>query len=384
MKKINLIILPILIIPGWLALSGCDVSSVFSSTTDGEYHNPSGRLQASTACYDSNDCIKLCDSMLKNLSDQKDCYALSQSEAQRLRDTYNLLALGSERKLEEVEIEEIDNFLKFGSILWLDAISGFEAGRKDKEDCVDIPVEDLEKSCKTDNYYRQKGYDVEGARSTLKWMSESPWLTEYLERHDEDLLILKNLFYCALKADEDDFCFENSEVTAGKLYEPIFKLETETQKQTFEDAVVHVLALLSNQNAMSDSIDLTDLLNGLTENEIEDRKTVFFILNHDISTNSEFLNFIHEEIIVNRLCSIDKHGQQLLDTLILSWFFEEECILKIYCRAGTNEDANDNRAKIPELINDNDVEYYIKSPLGLGITIDTHKWPVNACQLITN
>ena len=103
---------------------------------------------------------------------------------------------------------------------------------KIQTDCENVPVEGLEKSCKTDNYYQQQGYDVEGARSTLKWMSESPWLTEYLERHDEDLLILKNLFYCALKADEDDFCFENTLAnpcefsippkTLDRLYEPVF------------------------------------------------------------------------------------------------------------------------------------------------------------------
>ena len=380
MEKLNLIILPILIIPGWLALSGCDVSSVFSSTTDGEYHNPSGRLQASTACYDSNDCIKLCDSMLKNLSDQKDCYALSQSEAQRLRDTYNILALGSERKLEEIEIEEMDNFLKFGPVLWLDAISGFEAGRKDKEDCENVPVERLEKSCKTDNYYQQKGYDVEGARSTLKWMSESPWLTEYLKRHDEDLLILKNLFYCALKADKDDFCFENSteEEAQVRLYEPVFKLETETQKQAFTDAIVYSLTLLNNPPAMSNSVNLTDILNGLTENEIDGRKTVFFILNHDISTNAEFFNFIHEEVVVNRLCGIDEDDNPLFHTSNFYWTYEEECILKVYCRAGTDEDANDNRAKIAELLNNSRVEEYIEDTL--GITEDVHKWPAAACQ----
>ena len=374
MKK--LILLPLLIIPGYLALSGCDLSSVFSSTTDGEYHNPSGRLESGNTCYDSADCIKLCDSMLQNLSDQKDCYELAESEAQRLRDTYNLLALGSERRLEQIEIEEIDNFLKFGPVLWLDAISGFEAGRKDRDDCVNVAVEDLSSSCKTDNYYRQKGYDVEGARDTLKWMSKSPWLTEYLEKHDTDLLILKNLFYCALKVDEDDFCFENSEVQS-RLYEPVFKLDTETQKQAFITAVLRLWVPSYDPDAEISNQDLQDLLNGLTENEIDDRKTIFFILNHDISTNSEFLNFIHEEVIVNRLCGTTTYGTS---PPLSSYTIEPECILGVYCSAGTEDDDNEDRAKIAEIINERSVEYYIQSPFGLNITIDVHKWPAAACD----
>ncbi len=329
--------------------------------------------------------------MLKHLSDQKDCYALSQSEAQRLRDTYNLLALGSERKLEEVEIEEIDNFLKFGPILWLDAISGFEAGRKDTDDCEGVPVDDLSSSCKTDNYYRQKGYDVKGARSTLKWMSESPWLTEYLERHDEDLLILKNLFYCALKADEDDFCFENTLAnpcefrippkTLDRLYEPVFTLKTNTQKKAFKDAIVHSLSLLHNSCTVSDFIDPPDLLDGLTEKEIDGRKTIFYILNHDISTNAKFFNFIHEEVIIKEICEAkNKDDFNILPNIpfIDLWTTEDICILGTYCLAGTEDDDNEDRAKIAEIINDSRVERHITDQL--GITEDTHKWPAAACQ----
>lgn len=373
MKK--LIILPLFIIPGYLTLSGCDLSAVLSST-EGEYHNPNGRLQSGNTCSASDDCIKLCASMLQNLSDQQDCYELTESEVQKLRDTYNLLALGDERKLEEIVIEEMDNFLKFGPVLWLDAISGFETGRKDTDDCANIAVEDLSSSCKTDDYYQQEGYDVEGARNTLEWMSKSPWLTEYLKRHDTELLILKNLFYCALKADEDDFCFENSEEelqNTSRLYEPVFKLETETQKQTFEDAIIYLLALLNNTNAVSDSIDLTDVLNGLVseDNEIEDKPAIFYILDHDISTEAEFLNFIHEEVVVNRLCGTDPPPDSLST-------FEPECILEVYCRAGTDDDANEDRAKIAELINERSVELYIQLS---GITIDTHKWTAEACAL---
>ena len=379
MKK--LIILPALIFSGWFTLSSCNLSSVFSSSSDdGEYHNPSGRLQSSTTCYDNEDCIKLCDSMLQNLSDQKECYTLSQSEAQRLRDTYNLLALGDERKLEEIVIEEMDNFLEFGPILWLDAISGFEAGRRDKDACKGVPVDDLSSSCKTDNYYRQEGYDVEGARNTLKWMNKSPWLAEYLEKYDSDLLILKNLFYCALKADEDDFCFENStkETAQIRLYEPVFKLDTETQKQAFTDAIVYSLTLLNNPNTISDPIDLTDLLNGLVSEEVENRKTVFFILNHDISTNAEFFNFIHEEVVVNRLCGTTSENPS---PPLSSYTYEEECILGVYCSAGYTEDEdNEDRAKIAELINDRSVENYIE--INLGVTEDIHTWPAAACAAL--
>ena len=369
MKKIIILILPALSVA--FIITACNLSSVLSSNTDGEYHNPNGRLESRNTCYDNANCIKLCDSMLQHLSDQTECYKLSESEAQRLRDTYNLLALGDERKLEEVEIKELDNFLKFGPVLWLDAISGFETGRKDTDDCINVAVEDVDRSCKTDNYYNQEGYDVEGARITLEWMSQSPWLTEYLERHDKDLLILKNLFYCALKKDEDDPCFENSQTEVdrdGRLYEPVFLLETTAQEKAFEDSIVHLLALLHNSRAVKDSIILTDVLNGLVSknNAIKNKSAIFYILDHDISSDTEFLKFIHEKVVVNRFC-----GTNPPRLTQYKYSTEPECILGVYCRAGTEDDDNEDRAKIAEIIDDSHVENYIET----STNIDVHKWP---------
>ena len=160
----------------------------------GVFNSPAGRLESEDICSDNDDCVKLCDSMLKRFSDQKKCYDQKEKEVQVFRDVYNQLAIGNPRKLERVDTEQMEEFLIFGPELWKDAITGFEKGRK--ENCTtNLDPEDPRdrEDCKFDTYYKQDGYWSSGAAAALEWIGRNDWLSELIEKNDEDHVIMKAL-----------------------------------------------------------------------------------------------------------------------------------------------------------------------------------------------
>ena len=157
------------------------------SRTAGTYNSPAGRLSSSDTCSENDDCKDLCDSMLKKLSDQKDCYKKKEKEVQVFRDVYNLLATGDPRRMVSIDSDEMEDFLAFGPVLWKDAIYGFE--RNKKENCEpdrgrDDPRD--REDCKLKGYYKQEGYDEEGAGEALKWIARNNWVAELLLEHDDE------------------------------------------------------------------------------------------------------------------------------------------------------------------------------------------------------
>ena len=157
------------------------------SRTAGTYNSPAGRLSSSDTCSENDDCKDLCDSMLKKLSDQKDCYKKKEKEVQVFRDVYNLLATGDPRRMVSIDSDEMEDFLVFGPVLWKDAIYGFERNRK--ENCRENRGEDDPRDredCKLKGYYKQEGYDEEGAGEALKWIARNNWVAELLLEHDDE------------------------------------------------------------------------------------------------------------------------------------------------------------------------------------------------------
>ena len=157
------------------------------SKTAGTYNSPAGRLSSSDTCSENDDCKDLCDSMLKKLSDQKDCYKKKEKEVQVFRDVYNLLATGDPRRMVSIDSDEMEDFLAFGPVLWKDAIYGFERNRK--ENCTPDRGKDDPRDredCKLKGYYQQEGYDEEGAGEALKWIARNNWVAELLLEHDDE------------------------------------------------------------------------------------------------------------------------------------------------------------------------------------------------------
>ncbi len=173
------------------------VSFQDSRSTDestGVFNSQAGRLESEDICSGNTDCIELCDSMLRRLSDQEECYGYKESEVQVFRDVYNLLAVGNPRKLVQIDTDEMEDFLAFGPELWQDAIYGFE--RQRKENCVvnsgDSDPRDRD-DCRLSNYYKQEGYWSDGAVAALAWIARNDWLAELITENDEDQLIMRSL-----------------------------------------------------------------------------------------------------------------------------------------------------------------------------------------------
>ena len=170
---------------------GNNTSSQDSTREPGTFNSPNGRLTSRSTCLDNDDCVELCDSMLKHLYSQTYCYDYTEKEVQALRDTYNLLALGVSRKLSQIEPDDMETFLKFGTDLYRDAIYGFTRGWKDPCTYKPYPDDPTEREdCRLENYYQQEGYRSQSAANALKWIAENNWLAKLLKDNDKDHVIM--------------------------------------------------------------------------------------------------------------------------------------------------------------------------------------------------
>ena len=170
------------------APQGSFLDSEDTENSDGVFNSPEGRLDSADKCFRNDACVELCDSMLENFRDQKECYDHIETEVQAFRDTYNLLALGNSRKLEQVTPEVMEEFLDFGPALWRDAIYGFERGVKENCTRQMMVIHDPREreDCKLENYYKQPGYNGEGASTGLSWIARNKWLADLIDEYDED------------------------------------------------------------------------------------------------------------------------------------------------------------------------------------------------------
>ena len=152
----------------------------------GVFESRAGRLDSSAVCSRSEACMELCDSMLQNLVDKERCYSrYTEKQVQGFRDVYNLLAVGDDTKLEDIDPEEMKKFMEFGPQFWRDAIRGFKTGIRNTEACDQEIGQDQEsRDCERDTYYIQPGYKKEGAANALSWIAVNHWLGELLSEKD--------------------------------------------------------------------------------------------------------------------------------------------------------------------------------------------------------
>ena len=229
---------------------GNNTSSQDSTREPGTFNSPNGRLTSRSTCLDNDDCVELCDSMLKHLYSQTYCYDYTEKEVQALRDTYNLLALGVSRKLSQIEPDDMETFLKFGTDLYRDAIYGFTRGWKDPCKYKPKDPDPTEREdCRLENYYQQEGYRSQSAANALKWIAENNWLAKLLKDNDKDHVIMLALLKILAEGGDhhvpqevknhqdyepDDPCPVSSDDAENELFSPSGKKNicgTSNQKQ---------------------------------------------------------------------------------------------------------------------------------------------------------
>ncbi len=163
-------------------------SSDDSTENSGIFESADGRLNSDDLCYNNESCVELCNSMLKDFSDQKRCYSYQEVDVQAFRDTYNNLALG--QNLGDVDSDEMESFLDFGVEIWRDAITGFE---RDWQSGCEVGADERLSDCQGDDYYLQRGYTRQGAAAALSWIARSDWLAKLLLDYDNDFVVIDAL-----------------------------------------------------------------------------------------------------------------------------------------------------------------------------------------------
>ena len=163
-------------------------SSDDSTETSGIFESADGRLNSDDLCYNNESCVELCNSMLKDFSDQKRCYSYQEVDVQAFRDTYNNLALG--QNLGDVDSDEMESFLDFGAEMWRDAITGFE---RDWQSGCEVGADERLSDCQGDDYYLQRGYTRRGAAAALSWIARNDWLAKLLLDYDNDFVVMDAL-----------------------------------------------------------------------------------------------------------------------------------------------------------------------------------------------
>ena len=135
---------------------------------------------------------------------------------------------------------------------------------------------------------------------------------------------------------------------------------------------------------------IAHLLNGLTVQEVEDEKTVFYLAENERKDENTGFHFIHDEIVLEQIC--DEANRPDPNTggnarytgagLVAARDFDlEACILAVYCKAGPDNQYKTDRKKVAELIG-TAVAGFIEAPLtdgGLGIDEDASEWPNASC-----
>lgn len=139
-----------------------------------------------------------------------------------------------------------------------------------------------------------------------------------------------------------------------------------------------------------ESITTTHLLNGLTAQEVDDEKTVFYLADSETQDENTGFYFIHDEIVVEQLCDESNRpdpnttgntrytGSQLVAARD---FDLEACILAVYCKAGPNNDFKSDRETVAKLVGAT-VADFIEAPIaegGLDVDEDASEWPTVSC-----
>ena len=175
--------------------------------------------------------------------------------------------------------------------------------------------------------------------------------------------------------------------------ESLSSIKNEDNRDHLVELMEQLIGKLGGAHA-GESITDTYLLNGLTRQEVDGEKTIFYLANNERKHKNTGFYFVHNEFVVEKVCDEGSNrpdpnttgttkytGQQQLK--VAEGFDEEACILAVYCKAGpaTDNQYKTERKNVARLLGEA-VSDFIETPIadgGLGIDDDVSEWPNEAC-----
>ncbi len=125
-------------------------------------------------CEDRDSCQDSCDYMFRNSSARSDCYALNFDDVSDLEQVFDELHSSSisKRSLEDIDVNDFEDFLELDIDGWIDIIVGEEGG----------------------DHNNHNPYDTMEAKSALEWIAENENVARVISRTDEHHDVLYHLF----------------------------------------------------------------------------------------------------------------------------------------------------------------------------------------------
>ena len=126
-------------------------------------------------CEDRDSCQDSCDYMFRNSSARSECYELDFDEVSDLEHVFDELHSSSIslRSLEDIDVNDFEEFLDIDVDGWVDIILGSQGG---------------------DDYNNRAAYNRMEAKLALEWVAENERIARAIERVDEHYDILYHLF----------------------------------------------------------------------------------------------------------------------------------------------------------------------------------------------
>ncbi len=125
-------------------------------------------------CEDRDSCQDSCDYMFRNSRSRSECYDLDLDDVSELEYVFDELHASSinKRSLEDIDADDLEEFLEIDVDGWLDIIAGTEGAGHDNHE----------------------SYSSREAKDTLEWIAENEDVARVIDRVDEHYDILYHLF----------------------------------------------------------------------------------------------------------------------------------------------------------------------------------------------
>ena len=234
----------------------------------------------------------------------------------------------------------------------------------------------------------------------------------YFKPNSSDLSSITTEHLCALLQRAPDTWLEeiNRGYTSGNA-EVVFKW-------IFSKGILHLFSDTKDQLKIIKSLlvalanrrgQITDenILNGLTRQTIEGKKTIFYIADYAGQAGKVNFELIHNKLIVGDICDTANNqphpnavgtrsgsncyyndpniGNQHTAAV---GYKKQACILALYCLAGPDNNSKAERREVAKnLVKGDEVTDFIATAVvsgGLGVTQEAEEWPSAACLELKN
>ncbi len=254
-------------------------------------------------------------------------------------------------------------------------------------------------------------------------------LVDLLERPTEDKLedeVDKQTLCMLLKINPDPWVEEIEDYSSGRA-EVVFRWVVDenissyfTENDHQQDFMKQLFSSLGGEDKVTPDHILDGFMSDVEVDEDDDEQlpALFYLSENDGSKNSEAFQFVHELILVDKVCknsnrpianaantscttSSCKYGKdgeaesKITVKKAEDAFNLQACILGVYCHvagvdAREHEDGDDLRENVAHILNDGEVTDFIEAPVeegGLGLDDDdddADDWTDAACEELKN